>query len=68
MKERFIERYKTVINKYFDTSGADRDGRLIRNFIVDEYQKILEEEFEMSHKEVRDIYNELYNERYGKKV
>ena len=66
MKERFIERYKEAINKYFN--AFDSDGRMIRNYIVSEYEHILEEEFEMKHEEVREVYDELYKQRYGKKV
>lgn len=68
MKERFIQRYKDALNKYFNTGKGDPDGRLIWNYIVSEYEHILEEEFGMSHEEVREIYDELYKQRYGKKV
>lgn len=66
MKERFIQRYKDAIIKYFNASSSDTDGRMIKNYIVSEYENILEEEFGMKHEEVHAIYNELYIERYAK--
>ena len=66
MKERFIQRFKKSINKYFNTGKGDPDARLIRNYIISEYEHILEEEFGMSHDETRAIYDELYRQYYGK--
>lgn len=66
MKERFIKRYKDAIMKYFNTGAGDPDGSMIRNYIVNEYEHILEEEFGMKHEEAHAIYNELYIERYAK--
>ena len=66
MKERFIKRYKDAVMKYFNTGAGDPDSSMIRNYIVNEYEQILEEEFGMKHEEVHAIYNELYIERYAK--
>ena len=66
MKERFIQRLKDAIETYFAYIG-DVEGSIIRNYIVAEYKKILEEEFGMSHKETEAIYNEMYWNTYGEK-
>lgn len=64
MKEKFIQRYKDAINKYFNTYSGDSDGRLIRNYIISEYGNILREEFGMTHEETREIYDEMYANHY----
>ena len=59
MKEKFIKRYKEAVLNYFYYNG-DREGELIRNYIVGEYEKILNEEFDISKQEIREMYDELY--------
>ncbi len=64
IQEAFIRRYINAIRKYFDAPGCDRDGRMIRNSIIDEYQKILIEEFGMTQDEVSEIYQKEYAAKY----
>lgn len=66
MKERFIGRYKAAVINYFN--ACDSDERLVKSYIFAEYERILEEEFGMSHDEVRDIYDKLYWQKYGKEA
>ena len=67
MKEKFIKRYMDSVNDYFNYD-SDTDGRMVRHYVVEEYEKILEEVFEMKHEEVKAIYFELYNKKYGKET
>jgi hypothetical protein len=66
MKDKFIGRYKAAVINYFN--ATDNDGRMVRSYVFAEYEKILEEEFGMSHEEVRKIYDELYIQKYGKEM
>lgn len=65
MKEKFLKRYKAVINNYFSTKGTREDHRAAL-YVMNEYESILEEEFGMTHEEVKEIYNELCAEHYFK--
>lgn len=60
----FITRYKNAIREYFGYRGDD-EGRTIKNYIMTEYEKILEEEFDMKEEDIRNIYNSMYKEFYG---
>lgn len=66
MKERFIQRYKDKIKEYLCYHGTGEGHRAIM-YVMDEYGKILEEEFGIAHEEVREIYDRLYNEHYFSK-
>ena len=63
MKERFIKRYIAAIREYFGYTG-DREGSIIKHYIMGEYEKILTEEFEMTDAEIRKIYQAEYDARY----
>ena len=63
MKERFIERYKNTILSYFNYKGSGEGKRAII-YVMNEYENILQEEFGLTHEEVRCIYNELYDKQY----
>ena len=65
-KNRFIERYKAEVIKYFNWSSSDQEGRLIQYFISREYERILKEEFDMTENEVSELYQQLYAETYSK--
>lgn len=62
-KERFINRYKNTIDAYFNYPGNGEGHRAIL-YVMEEYQRILEEEFDMSYEEVRAIYDEKYDKKY----
>lgn len=68
MKDRFIKRYRDNILAYFSYKGTGEGHRAIL-YVMNEYERILEEEFEMTHEEVRAIYNNMYKDYYmeGKK-
>lgn len=63
MKEKFIERYKNTIRAYFEYPGTGEGHRAIL-YVMNEYEKILQEEFNMTNSETRAIYDELYNHYY----
>ncbi len=65
MKEKFIKRYMDSINEYFRYTLSD-DGKLVRYYIMGEYEKILHEEFDMSNEDTRNIYNSIYAGYYFK--
>ena len=64
LKEMLTRRYIAAIKEYFNYSG-DTEGRTIKNYIMDEYRKLLEEEAKMPHEDVMDIYGRIYSETYG---
>ena len=59
MKERFIQRYKNAIKDYFEYPG-NGEGKRAKLYILNEYEKILEEEFNMTHLATRELYDKLY--------
>lgn len=67
MKERFIQRYKDKVNAYFNYTMTGEGHRAIM-YVISEYEAILQDEFGMSHEEVREIYDELYKQHYFKEV
>ncbi len=67
MKERFIERYKEAVKKFFNVYKDDSDSKMIKGYIVNEYEDILKEEFEMKHEEVQEIFDDLYWNLYVRK-
>ena len=64
-KERFIQRYKDSVNNYLDHNNSDEGNRALL-YISQEYEMILQDEFKVSHEEIRAIYDELYWKHYGK--
>ena len=66
MKEKFLQRYKDAVMAYFNYPGSG-EGHREKLYIADEYEKIMIEEFEMTHEELRQIYHELYWSVYGGK-
>ena len=64
MKDKFIGRYKAAVINYFN--ATDRDGRIVKSYIFTEYENILVEEFGMDRNEVREIYDDLYKQKYGR--
>ena len=65
MKERFIQRYKDKVNAYFNYSMTGEGHRAIM-YVMNEYEAILQDEFGVSHDEVREIYDKLYAKHYFK--
>lgn len=59
MKDKFIKRYKDKLHAYFSYGDIGEGHRAIM-YVVSEYERILEEEFNMTHDEVRAIYDEMY--------
>lgn len=59
MKERFLERYEKAITDYFDCAG-DSTGKMVRYYIVREYEKILHEEFDVPLEQLQERYSEIY--------
>ena len=66
MKERFIKRYENACRNYFNyQQGGEGARRLL--YILEEYKKILQEEFSVEEKLTSEIYHKLYWEKYGKR-
>lgn len=63
MKDKFIKRYRDKIHAYFSYKGTG-EGRRAILYVISEYERILEEEFNMTHEEVRSIYDEMYANCY----
>ena len=63
VKEKIIQKYKDVVNSYFDYKGSG-EGKRSKIYTMIEYEIILEEVFNMAHKDIRQIYDELYKEHY----
>ena len=59
MKEIFLQRYKDALMAYYSYPGSG-EGHRARMYVVNEYQKIMMEEFGMDYEEVKQIYDELY--------
>lgn len=66
MKERFIKRYEKACRDYFNYS-LDDEGARERLYILEEYKKILHEEFGVTKEQTSEIYHKLYWEKYGKR-
>lgn len=64
MKEIFLNRYKEAIREYFNYSGSGEAKRK-RLYILDEYERILNEVFGVLKQDTRTIYEKLYFECYG---
>lgn len=64
MRDRFIKRYRDNILAYFSYKGTG-EGRRAILYVMSEYERILEEEFNLTHEEVRSIYDEMYSDYYA---
>lgn len=62
-RQVLIRRYENAIREYFGYEG-DSQGKLVRNYIMSEYEKILVEETGLSEENVKAIYNRIYAETY----
>ncbi len=63
MREVFIKRYEDAIKAYFNYPESG-EGKRVKWYIMDEYENILLQVFDMDYLDVRKIYDELYDERY----
>ena len=65
MKEKMRKRYKKAVWDYFSYDG-DSEGRIIKHYIIREYEDILVEECGMDVDIINMMFQSLYNEYYVK--
>ena len=63
-KRRFIDRYKKAVMDFFYYPSCDREGRIIRHYIINEYENILIDEFDVAKSELLSMYQDLYQQAY----
>lgn len=66
-KERFIQRYKDSVNEYFNHNGTGEGNRALL-YVSQEYEMILQDEYGVTHEEIREIYDGLYKQHYFKEA
>ena len=63
-KERYIERHRQSIRKYFkDTTN---EGKICKYYTLQEQEYVLESIFKMNRDDIRKIHDDVYKEVYLK--
>lgn len=57
-KEEYIERYKEMLNAYFQDQSSE--GKLTKHYTLREMEFVLQNIFSMSENEIREIHDDLY--------
>ena len=65
IEEMLLRRYEESIREYFGY-GGDSQGRIIKHYIMGEYEKLLKEEAGYTQEKVNEIYDRIYDETYFK--